>query len=84
MPRIKVMIMKTLWEDLIQCIRDYPSFVDSTLLITREFECVLGVGQCQGGWIARGCNMKTFNDFIFPVAFIEPPQAMFGCGVTID
>ena len=64
---------ESLWDDLVQIIKDYPTIVEAPWFLARDFNCICRVNERQGGRIPQVCNMETFNDFIFRAVLIEPP-----------
>ncbi|CAA7397124.1 unnamed protein product [Spirodela intermedia] len=66
---------ETLWADLAQYVRDYPTLVESPWYLAGDFNYVRNTSERQGGRIPRARNMETFNDCIFRLALIEPPTS---------
>ncbi|CAA7402152.1 unnamed protein product [Spirodela intermedia] len=66
---------ETLWADLVQYVRDYPTLVESPWYLAGDFNCVRNTSERQGGRIPRARNMEMFNDCIFRLALIEPPTS---------
>ncbi|CAA7397129.1 unnamed protein product [Spirodela intermedia] len=66
---------ETLWADLVQYVRDYPTLVESPWYLAGDFNCVRNTSERQGGQITRARNMETFNDCIFRLVLIEPPTS---------
>ncbi|CAA7390410.1 unnamed protein product [Spirodela intermedia] len=66
---------ETLWADLVQYVRDYPTLVESPWYLAGDFNCVCNTSERQGERIPRARNMETFNDCIFRLALIEPPTS---------
>ncbi|CAA7389916.1 unnamed protein product [Spirodela intermedia] len=66
---------ETLWADLVQYVRDYPTLVESPWYLAGDFNCVRNTSERQGGRIPRARNMEMFNDCIFLLSLIEPPTS---------
>ena len=64
---------ESLWDDLVQITKDYPTLVEAPWFLAGNFNCIRRVNESQGGRIPQARNMETFNDFIFRAALIEPP-----------
>ena len=64
---------ESLWDDLVQITKDYPTLVEAPWFLAGDFNCIRRVNEREGGRIPRARNMETFNDFTFRAALIEPP-----------